>query len=134
MRLPVQLKREIGKLWDDISKAPYKEIFNGSVPGLHVWRCVQIQRSIDKAIETYVKRTPTLDDYGLITHGNRLIAALVFETLPVVRFREPSLDVQSIASAELLTALVDVRVKALKCSPEFTLSEFNHSNSFQKPE
>lgn len=113
IRLAVQLKREIGKLWDDITKAPYRELFNASVPGLHVWRCVQLQRRIDKAIESYVKRTNSLKDYGLTTHGNRLIAALVFDALPVSRFREPGFDLNAAASDEIIMNLVDTRVSAL---------------------
>lgn len=113
IRLPVQLKREIGKLWEDIGKAPYKEIFNASIPGLHVWRCVQVQRRIEKAIDTYVKRNESWRDYGLTTHGNRLIAALVFETLPVKKFSIPDFTFDSIASEANLTTLVDERVKVL---------------------
>lgn len=113
VRLPVQLKREIGRLWDDIGKVPYKEIFNASVPGLHVWRCVQIQRRVEKIIESYVKRNDSYQNYGLITHGNRLIAALVFEALPVANFKIPDTNIDVIASDDNLTILVDERVKVL---------------------
>jgi hypothetical protein len=50
VHLIVQLKREIGKLWEDIEKAPYKELFNASVSGVFVWRCVQMQRQIDQVL------------------------------------------------------------------------------------
>ena len=113
VRLPVQLKREIGRLWDDISKAPYKELFNASVPGLYVWRAVQVQRRIDHALDTFFKRGGTYRDYPTATHGNRLIAALVFSALPVERFRDPNFDIEVVASESLITELVDVRVAAL---------------------
>ena len=113
IRLPVQLKREIGKLWDDIKKTPYKEIFNPSVPGLYVWRCVKIQRRIDKAMESFCKRADAYGNYGLTIHGNRLIAALVFEALPVGDFKNPSFDPESAMSEELLTNLVDRRIEVL---------------------
>ncbi|GFO57265.1 putative abortive infection phage resistance protein [Geomonas sp. Red276] len=124
IRLPVQLKREIGKLWDDIKKAPYKELFNPSIPGLFVWRCVKMQRRIDKAIESYCKRTETSNNYGLTTHGNRLIAALVFEALPVNNFKTPGFEPDSATSEENLTALVDRRVEVLS-----TLLELHYPNS-----
>jgi hypothetical protein len=107
IRLPVQLKREIGKLWDDMSKAPYKELFNASVPGLHVWRCVQVQRKIDQALDTYSARTKMRSHVGVTTHGNRLIAALVFEKLPVALFRQPSTDLETLASQTDINSLVD---------------------------
>lgn len=113
IRLPVQLKREIGKLWDDINKAPYKELFNASVPGLYVWRCVQIQRRIDKIIESYVKRTNSWSSYGLTTHGNRIIAAMTFEAIPVKKLREPTFDFETIVTDEQLTHLVDSRIQQL---------------------
>jgi len=113
VRLPVQLKREIGKLWDDITKAPYKELFNPSVPGIHVWRCVQLQRRIDKAIDSYSKRIKSWTNMGLTTHGNRLIAKLVFETLPVNRFKDPDFEVETVLTDKQLIDLVDKRVGAI---------------------
>jgi AIPR protein len=107
VRLPVQLKREVGKLWDDITKAPYKELFNASVPGLRMWRAVQIQRRIDKAIDSYVKRTARYNQYAIATHGNRLTSALVFRTLPVARLADPGLVIDDIASEETITAQGD---------------------------
>ena len=47
----VQLKREIGKLWDNLDKAPYKKLFNPNVTGRCVYNCVQTQRIIDHAIK-----------------------------------------------------------------------------------
>ena len=88
--LVVQLKREIGRLWDDLTKAPYKELFNPSVPGLFVWRCVQVQRKIDAALERIVKRPETLGrDFGIAIHGNRLVASMVFKKIGTARFSEP---------------------------------------------
>lgn len=98
IHLPVQLKREIGKLWEDLSKAPYKELFNPSVPGIFIWRCVQIQRKIDKAINASARKSKRQKDVAVATHGNRLIAALVFEALPVKSFSEPEFDLEQINS------------------------------------
>lgn len=113
IRHTVQLKREIGKLWEDIGKAPYKEIFNASIPGQHVWRCVQVQRRIDKAIESYAKRNDSSRNYGLTTHGNRIIAALVFEILPVAQFKLPNFDIDQVSSDAILIKLVDDRIVVL---------------------
>ncbi|MFS0576807.1 AIPR family protein [Sporosarcina sp. 179-K 3D1 HS] len=49
--LVVQLKREIGRLWESIEKEPYTQLFNPGTSGLYVWRCVQIQRIIDKRLQ-----------------------------------------------------------------------------------
>jgi hypothetical protein len=113
VRLAVQLKREIGKLWEDISKPPYKELFNASVPGLHVWRCTQVQRRIDNALATAGRRVTVLKRDPIATHGNRLIAALVFDRLPVAKFKEPDFSADSEASDQRVQELVDDTLKGL---------------------
>lgn len=89
----VQLKREIGKLWEDINRAPYKELFNPTISGLFLWRTVQTQRRIDRSLEL----TANLDgltgrDLATVVHGNRMIAAMVFRTLATGRFGDPAFD------------------------------------------
>lgn len=115
VRLAVQLKREIGKLWEDTSKAPYKELFNASVPGLVVWRCAQIQRRIDGALETRSKRGGSLNSKRrpIATHGNRIVATLVFDALPMTELSNPSFDLEKTASGASITHLVDDRLERL---------------------
>ncbi|TKB70549.1 MAG: hypothetical protein E8D52_00160 [Nitrospira sp.] len=103
----VQLKREVGKLWEDITRAPYKELFNASTNSLFLWRVVQTQRLIDSSIY----KMSTLDtlagrDLGLATHGNRMIAAMVFRALPLARFGDPAFDLAASITDEQFLASV----------------------------
>lgn len=94
--LAVQLKREIGRLWDDLGKAPYRKIFNPSITGLYVWRCVRTQRIIDDSIGILMKSsslTPELK--GVLVHGNRIISALVFSEINVKRFDNPDYEIDA---------------------------------------
>ena len=50
--MAVQAKREIGRLWEDISKAPYKQLFNNGVNGPHIWETVQTLRAVDVALRS----------------------------------------------------------------------------------
>lgn len=78
--LSVQAKREISKLWEDISKAPYKQLFNGGVSGPHVWETVQALRAIDLALSVESKKYSGRD--GLVcVHGNRFIEWAVLRAL-----------------------------------------------------
>jgi AIPR protein len=77
-----QAKREIGKLWEDTSKAPYKALFNPSVSGMRMWHCIQIMRSIDRALQDKLK-VITGRDSGFLVHGNRCTAHLTFQKLPM---------------------------------------------------
>ena len=75
-----QAKREIGKLWEDTAKAPYKALFNGSVSGVRMWHCILIMREIDKALQEKLK-TVSGRDAGFLIHGNRYIGHVVFQRL-----------------------------------------------------
>lgn len=114
-RLAVQLKREIGKLWDDIAKAPYREIFNGSISGLFLWRCVQAQRRVDGFIEHFHQRSKATKDKELpyFIHGNRLVALLVLEQLKVKKWHEPAFDYDSDIESQKLSEVVRITLIAL---------------------
>jgi len=91
LSLAVQAKREIGRLWDDINKAPYKKIFNGSVTGVVVWRSVLVLRLVDEVLRGHGKVLDGMD--RLITvHGNRFILHRVFRRLPGEVFDDPDYD------------------------------------------
>jgi hypothetical protein len=66
-----QAKREIGKLWEDTSKAPYKALFNPSVSGPKLWQDISIMRYIDKALQQKLKDVQGRDS-GFLIHGTDL--------------------------------------------------------------
>jgi hypothetical protein len=105
VNLVVQLKREIGKLWENIEKAPYRELFNASITGAFVWRCVQVQRKIDLALSGIVNDlgVDSGRDYGIAVHGNRLIAALVFRKFGVAKFNNQGFDFDSATAQDVVS-------------------------------
>lgn len=88
--LAVQAKREIGKLWDDIDKAPYKILFNNGVSSLELWKQVQILRVVEGELSKKEKELIGRERLYAI-HGNRFITHLVFQ------------KVQGIAKSEEVT-------------------------------
>lgn len=101
----VQLKREIGKLWDDIGKSPYKQLFNPSVSGLYVWRCVRAQRLIDAALDSLTKELGfTGRDSGVAVHGNRMIAALAMDSMDIRKFHNPQEDFDTVITDDAVAA------------------------------
>ncbi|EWG13188.1 AIPR family protein [Cytobacillus firmus] len=76
--LAVQAKREIGKLWDDINRAPYKILFNKGVGSLELWRQVQILRVVEGELSKKVKELSGRERLYAI-HGNRFITHLVYQ-------------------------------------------------------
>lgn len=77
----VQAKREIGKLWEDTSRAPYKALFNSSVSGPKLWLTVRLMRLIDAALQKKLQVVQGRDS-GFLIHGNRSMAHMVFQRLP----------------------------------------------------
>jgi hypothetical protein len=103
----VQLKREIGKLWENIDKTPYKELFNGSIPGMYVWRCVRVQRAIDHSLDSLMKELG-LDsgrDYGVAVHGNRMVSALIFHSLGMKDHLNPQSNFDEILNGNTILDL-----------------------------
>lgn len=76
--LAVQAKREIGKLWDDINRAPYKILFNSGVGSLELWRQVQILRVVEGELSKKEKELSGRERLYAI-HGNRFITHLVYQ-------------------------------------------------------
>jgi hypothetical protein len=78
--LAVQAKREISKLWEDITKAPYKHLFNGGVTGPIVWETVQALRAIDACLQSEARKYAGRDALVCV-HGNRFIQWAALKSL-----------------------------------------------------
>lgn len=76
----VQAKREVSKLWEDISRSPYKELINQSLSGFLLWNIVLAQRLIDREISNNISNS-TGKQKSIFIHGNRFISALTFSRL-----------------------------------------------------
>jgi hypothetical protein len=91
--LAVQAKREIGKLWDDISKSPYKQLFHPGVTGPALWEAVQIHRKIDSTLQDE-QRDRNGRDRLVCVHGNRFVQWLTYQALSGMQ----ALDAQNVAA------------------------------------
>ncbi|MHA8111594.1 AIPR family protein [Kosakonia cowanii] len=81
--LAVQAKREIGRFYDNLKKAPYKTIFNPQTNGIYLRNTVFSLRKIDEIIGSIIAGLPKKSgkEYGVLVHGNRMLAFLVFRKL-----------------------------------------------------
>lgn len=94
-KLAVDIKTGISRFYKDLSKAPYKAIFNDSLSGAAAFNAVLIQREIDCWIDAQkgkaTKKSGTR--WGTLIHGNRLLSAAVFRRLkpqlnqPILTFK-----------------------------------------------
>lgn len=90
-QLATQAKREISRLWDDISKAPYKLLFNSSTTYLHVWRTVQALRMVEEELRN-ARRELVGRDQLIATHGNRALLNLLFQQVSLNGLDDPDRD------------------------------------------
>jgi hypothetical protein len=88
--LAVQAKREIGKFYDNLTKTPYKTIFNPSVTGVYVFNTVKCLRLLEKLLFDKIQQLAKKSgrDYGVLVHGNRFIALLVFSDLNIQKIAD----------------------------------------------
>ncbi len=89
--LATQAKREVSRLWDDTSKAPYKALFNASTTYLRIWRSVQILRAVEAELDR-LKGGLGNRERGYAVHGNRLVGHVVFAKLASAGFEDPATD------------------------------------------
>lgn len=74
----VNAKAEIGRLWENIEKAPYKVLFNASVTGPSIWRLVQVARVVESELGI-TRRSADGRHRLLAVHGNRFILHMVMQ-------------------------------------------------------
>lgn len=119
--LAVTAKSQIGKLWENIEKPPYKLIFNGSVTSRRLWNSVELLRSIDESLKSY-QQSLGGKLRQITVHGNRFVAHEVFKRLPVARFDEPDLNLE-----ECKVRAVDLTRKVVDATHEVISNHFGTS-------
>lgn len=112
--ISVQLKREIGKLWDDLENAPYKQLFNPHTTGRYVYNCVRTQRLIDNAIKNKERQLISGRDTSIIIHGNRFISLLVFETIEIKKYHTNKFNFDSNELVDIMDSKVEKIFEKIK--------------------
>ncbi len=110
--LAVQAKREVGKLWEDVTRPPYRLLFNSSVNALNMWRTVEVMRIVDSTLKEVSVETSGRERL-IAVHGNRLVLHLVFRHLARDKFDEPNFDMRPVKdeavelTRKVLAALIE---------------------------
>jgi hypothetical protein len=99
--LAVIAKRELGKLWEDITKKPYIDIFNSGVSATELWRSVKVYRAINAKLKVLEKATQQGRERSYYIHANRFLLHLVFQKIPPEVTTDPNFDFETYLSDEL---------------------------------
>jgi hypothetical protein len=114
--LTVLVKKEMGKLWENIDTTPYKEIFNKSVSGMYMWRCVKVQRMIDQRLHFIQKKGTLTDvDEGIIFHGNRIVSTLTFFKIGQSNLNNCNFDFDDSINIEYVKEIVESSLDNIRC-------------------
>ncbi|HCT7998866.1 AIPR family protein [Morganella morganii] len=108
--LAVQAKREIGRFYDNLKKAPYKTIFNPQTNGIYLRNTVFALRKIDEIIGSMIANLPKKSgkEYGVLVHGNRMLAFLIFRTLVVHKIANNfDFDINTIDWQEITACMLE---------------------------
>lgn len=76
----INAKREVGKLWEDVTKAPYLEFFNTGLSTNRAWNSIYVHRKVSGYLkaraESYSGR-----QRGIYVHANLFIEHIIFKLL-----------------------------------------------------
>ncbi len=93
----VQIKTGIGRFFGDLKKPPYKTLFNPTTSGAKAFNATvllrEIERWIDKKKLSISKKSGAR--WGVLVHGNRVLAAVVFKKIGIEKLSQPISDFQS---------------------------------------
>ena len=89
--LAVQVKTGIGRFFNDLTKAPYKSVFNPSISGAHAFNVTVTNRRIEGWIERKKKSVAKKSGspWGILIHENRILAAVVFKMYGLNKLSRP---------------------------------------------
>lgn len=128
--LAVQAKRELGKFYEDLTKGIYKQIFNPNTTGRFLNNCVQVNREIEKIISQKINSLDKKSgkEYGILTHGNRMLAMLVLKKMQISRNEIMKIDEAKLS--ELIDSNLDKMIVAVssKFSDNFLATLFKNKS------
>lgn len=91
----VQAKREVGKLWEDITRAPYKLLFNPQLSAQRMWRLIEIMRTVEATLKQQ-QLSRSGKDRMIAVHGNRFVLRTVYRQLKAEVIDQADVDFQSV--------------------------------------
>ncbi len=133
--LSVQAKREIGRFWADLSKPPYKTIFNPTINGVTVYRAITVLRVVEDCLAASIKALGKRSgrEYGVLVHGNRLIASLVFAKIDSSKIRNVDQEFDITVESDSIELAANQVIRLLSAEVEARFSGGFLATVFKNP-
>jgi len=107
INLVVQAKREVGKLWEDIGKNPYMDIFNATVTAIQAWKAVRIMREVASRLKMK-EHSASGREKSCFIHSNRFVLHIVFKKIGAHVIFDPNFDFNTFYANALLPIIDEV--------------------------
>lgn len=93
----VQIKTGIGRFFGDLKKPPYKTLFNPTTSGAKAFNATTLLREIERWIDRKKLNISRKSGarWGILVHGNRVLAAAVFKKIGIDKLSQPISDFNS---------------------------------------
>lgn len=117
----VQIKTGIGRFFVDLKKPPYKTLFNPTTSGAKAFNATvllrEIERWIDREKLNISKKSGAR--WGVLIHGNRVLAAVVFKRIGIEKLSQPIADFsQLVDGLGIAAACAEVHSKMVEAIDE----------------
>ncbi|MDE5421450.1 AIPR family protein [Ancylomarina sp. DW003] len=109
--LAVQAKREIGKLWDNIKKPPYTNLFNAETQSFRIIRVAKVLRKVGSKLIEFQNNSGGRDKSHYI-HSNRFVLHIVLNVIPKEKILNPSTDFNNYIDTELNAIIEEVIIES----------------------
>lgn len=106
----VTAKREIGRLWENIEKEPYKTLFNDKLKSITLFRTIQVYRALSRYLND-IKATKTGRESSTYTYGNYFILNIVFSLIERDKFQNPSYNFNIFINSDLPNIIAKTTIK-----------------------
>ncbi|WCC46263.1 AIPR family protein [Tenacibaculum finnmarkense] len=104
--LAVQAKREIGKLWDDITKKPYIDLFNSETRSFELIRTIKVFRLVNEIL-LELQKTSSGREKSHYIHSNRFILHIILNSISRDNILNPNFDFDTILSENFRQSIKD---------------------------
>jgi hypothetical protein len=123
VELAVQAKREIGKLWEDTEKPPYKLLFNSQLSAIRLWRLVEVSRIVENELRRLQNELESRKRLVAI-HGNRFILYRIFRSLSIENFDNMELEFEPIKifASEKTKDVLSNLIEIINFNPKYSNS------------
>ncbi|MEH2165650.1 MAG: AIPR family protein [Nostoc sp.] len=113
IRYTLMAKDKIGKLWEDVNKPPYTELFHENITAITIWRKIQIMRVLDTKLTQ--KQNSNVDkEKGTCIYGNRFILHMIFTYVGKNKLFVSDSDFEKCLENELPQLIDNVITKTLE--------------------